>query len=54
MEEILKEMQEYFCKEQISNINLKNPYTFIYLKNNQNINKQQAIEIIIKILFEQI
>ena len=45
MEEILKEMQEYFCKEQISNIDVKIAYACGYL---------QAIEIIRKILFEEI
>ena len=54
MEEILKEMQEYFCKEQISNIDVKIAYDCGYLKNNESVNKEQAIEIIRKILFEEI
>lgn len=54
MEEILKEMQEYFCKEQISNIDVKIAYACGYLKNNESVNKEQAIEIIRKKLFEEI
>jgi len=37
MEEILKEMQEYFCKEQISNIDVKIAYACGYLKNNESV-----------------
>ena len=54
MEEILKEMQKYFLEEQINNIDVKIAYACGYLKNNESVNKEQAIEIIRKILFEEI
>ena len=54
MEEIIEMMKEDFKKYQIKGINNQIAYACGYLKENEDVTRRQAVEIIRRIIFEKI